>query len=74
MWAWTFDNPAHAHDACVVHRVTKAEPTLDDLKAIKLAEQADVRQRFERGELVEIESAGIFAGLPQPKLVSEPSW
>ncbi|MBK6807604.1 MAG: hypothetical protein IPL19_13310 [Sandaracinaceae bacterium] len=57
-----------------MHRVVEAEPTLDDLKALKLAEQEEVRQRFERGELVEIESAGIFVGLPRPKLVSEPSW
>ena len=48
--------------------------TLEDLRALKLAEQQETRARYVRGELTEAERRGLFAGMPRPKLVGDPAW
>lgn len=50
------------------------ELSLEELKALKLAEQQDTRERYARGELGEAERDGLFVGMPRPRLVGDPAW
>lgn len=48
--------------------------SLEELKAQKLAEQRETRERYARGELSHAEREGLFAGMPRPRLVSDLGW